>query len=601
MKHINTARGIFDKISKCNSSSLSGNKNRKTPLKNNKIILACWLIVLLLFGILPSTFVNYGWNYWQFLPILTSASILAVVALVLLAPTEKLTLPRWAQATLLFAVPLAAAAIFWAFRTQIHCFGGDGAVGIVPQGAISPQDFIPPLPPNRLDGYLVGVIGKLCRASGLFSNSEIMPSILATQIHTIVVGTIFIALACIFMRRKPALLAALLTLPFIFNFFGNIDSYAFSLLIALVFMMVARKVDAAEHVGFLNMALLCLVWGIGLWTHPFHVFSGFIVAVEGTRFLKKHRPFAKLPDWALPTLYGIVLFTVVKSSQWSNSFFTAAQGETPPSFSADTFTHYLNMLLLPIAPLIAASVIDKGQVGRIKTKTCIFIMQSVVFFIMAFTLGAVDQFNYQHLLMFFVAPWIILGGDALPTRSLRLLVAANLFLLLPMIAVHTTARTIARAQAVYPVDPCKHNTIMSWQTHLGLVLGDNLQSEPAVKKACLRVFENGSRHANPPGFRGGNYVYHTAFLYHFGEFEKGRAQLFGLLRNNPGLLKNFLGVRPGFIYCNRKRLWDDLELFLRQSHHPQINDFIKLKETLIQKALSEPYYIHRPSYAETDV
>ena len=570
-------------------------------MKTKEIAATCWLILLLGLGLIPQTFANYGWNYWQFLPWAVSATIFATVAVGLFTSDRLDRIPPKAKSAIKVAIPFLAVLVFWLMRTRIHCFGGDGAVGIVPHGEISWRDFIPPMPGNRLNGYLGGVVGKICNHMGLFNRSEVMPSILTTQVYTICIGALFVTMACISMRGNAWLLMAILTSPFIFNFFGNIDSYAFSLVIALLFMVVALWTDRAPEVRVSHLVPLCMVWLIGLWTHPFHVFSGFVVAVEATRFLRRFKAFQRLPEHILPILYGTVLFIAIKASPWSNSFFRASAGETPPAFSADTLTHYVNMFLLPIAPLLCVSFVSRKTAGRFGTKLGIFLMQSAIFFIMAFTLGAADQFNYQHLFFFFMTPWIVFGGAQLPKNSLRLVACVNAFLLLPMIAVHSTTRTIDRALAVYPMDPCKHNTSMSWQTHLGLVLGDNLQTEPSVKKACLRVFSNGSRNANPPAFRGGNYIYHIAFLYHFGEFKEGRERLFCLLQQNPQALNYFLGVRPAFIYCNRQRLLDDLELFLEKANSPQVGEFRKIKETIVKKASAEPYYLRRPSYAETDI
>lgn len=99
---------------------------------------------------------------------------------------------------------------------------------------------------------------------------------------------------------------------------------------------------------------------------------------------------------------------------------------------------------------------------------------------------------------------------------------------------------------------------MSWQTHLGLVLGDNLVDSDEQKKALLATFAHGLRHANPKNVRGGNQLYHTAFLYHFGDFAAARAELAAILRRNPNAIRYFLSTRPGFIYMNRQRLYDDL-------------------------------------------
>ena len=131
-------------------------------------------------------------------------------------------------------------------------------------------------------------------------------------------------------------------------------------------------------------------------------------------------------------------------------------------------------------------------------------------------------------------------------------------------------------------------------------MGDNIIDSQVVKSATLRTFANGARSAQPERFRGGNYLYHTAFLYHFGEFEKGRAQLYGMLRQDPNVVRYFMGVRPAFIYCNRKILWDDIENYFMK-HVPDGYNAVKSAiNSCREKALAEPFYLKRPAYAESE-
>ena len=111
---------------------------------------------------------------------------------------------------------------------------------------------------------------------------------------------------------------------------------------------------------------------------------------------------------------------------------------------------------------------------------------------------------------------------------------------------------------------------------------------------------DGARNAYPDTFRTGNYIYHTAFLYHFGDFLQGRRQVEELIAKNPQMLGYFLGVRPAFIYFNRKKLWDDIDAIL-QRHHPQLlPQYRETVKTSRLKAVAEPYYVCRPKYAITE-
>ena len=567
------------------------------------LLFVAFVIATTIFGLPSETMFNYGYNYYQFLnPLWLLLPVCACFAICWLYKKNSDGYSRTARISFALAVFLMPI-LFWMLRTNVHVFGGDGAIGHVPHGGFLPSDWMPPLPgKGRLDGFGSFFVAKICLKLGLFQRTAAMPSIVSTAVYSCIVGTLFAALSWFGMRRCPGLFAMLITAPFVFNFFGNIDSYSFSLLVGLVFLLCCLPFARGKNVEFRHLVGLGVLWGIGLWTHPFHTFEGFVIAVLFSQWLKRkwHR-FAAVSDSTLSIAFGIVFFSAVKMSQYGNTWFEWAFAKPPPTFSIDTLTHYLNMLFLPSLPWIAAAFFNRGKDGSFKTALWLYISASAVFFSMAFTLGTVDQFNYQHLLFFFLMPWILLcAKHPLPPQSAFSVLLCNLCLLVPMIAVHSSDRTIARAEALYPIDPCHHNRCMSWQTHLGLALGDNLQENPAVKCACLRTFSNGARHANPPRFRGGNYIYHTAFLYHFGEFTQGRRQLETLLSNNPNLVGYFLNERPAFIYCNRKRLWDDIEAIVKL-HHPQfLPEVVKALDLARSKAIDQPYYLKRPNYATTE-
>ena len=563
------------------------------------IIAAGFIFLTVCFGLIPETFFNYGYDYFQFLPEAWLAwPVFAIVVLFLFRGSIP---DRTARILLVIAV-VVAPILFWTLRTQVHCFGGDGAVGIVPGAKLSAADFIPVLPwKGRLNGYLGKVVARICAMSGLFERSTVMPSMLAAAVYSVSVGALFAAMAGIAFRRRAGVFAILMTAPFVFNFFGNIDSYAFSIVVELAFLLACMPVVKAESVSFRRLASLGVLWGLGLWTHPFHAFNGFVLSVFFVRYLKRWRFFSRVPEWSFPVLFGIVFFSAVKCSKWGNAWFEWKFAEPPPTFSADTLAHYVNMLLLPASPLMAACLSFSPSRRAAKKLVVLFLAQSAVFFSMAFTIGAADQFNYQHLLFFFLVPWLLLAvRHPLPSRTVLGVVVCQLCLLVPMVAVHSTDRTIRRAERLYPVDPCHHNRVMSWQTHLGLVLGDNFQDDSAVRSACLATFLDGARHAEPAGFRGGNYLYYAAFLYHFGDFQRGRETLFSILKQDPSAIRYFLSPRPGFIYFNRKRLWGDIDLFLERTRSPSLPAYRTAVEQLREKVLSEPYYVSRPRYAVTE-
>ena len=567
-----------------------------------------WMCAVAVFAWLPDTYINWGYDYLSFLPPYATAIVAGLAFLVLLAPFER----RFSS---LFRCPCVRAfcalaalcvipALFWLCRTRIHCFSGDGCVGtVVADTTLRLADFIPPLPgAGRLDCWGMGPLGKLLTRYGFLQGFTGMSAHFISQIYSVLCGAVYVALVLFLFRRSIAAICAFLTLPYVFNFFGNIDCYTFSLCMAVIFFALAASCDSrGESVSVLRGCVLCALWLLGMWTHPFFVFGGFLVIPIMVRCFNRLQKRVKFNEMLMQMLFAAALFAAILSSQHAKAFFAWPYGERPPVFSWDTVIHLLNVVLLPSAPI--ALVVWHGRSDRVEklTISAVFALMGICFLPLGFTQGVNDQFPYMHLAFFFALPWILMIMRHAPSPSaLRFLLAANLFLLVPMIAVHSTDRTVARAEALYPKDPCKHNREMSWQTHLGLILGDNIIDSSAVKAATLRTFANGARHAEPAKFRGGNYIYHTAFLYHFGEFEQGRRQLFSLLKQNPEVIRWFLNVRPGFIYCNRKRLWDDIDLFLVQQKSPMLGEYRKVAEKLRQNAAAEPFCIKQPTFAVSE-
>lgn len=544
-----------------------------------------WMFFILIFSCIPQTLLNYNFNYCSFAIIPSILLFFFFCSLMIFWPNKNF---ERTNNVFVYLLPIFALVVFWFFRTQIHIFGGDGAVGILPTHF--PNIFA--VFPSRLDGLLISpLFYGLCQTS-IFSNFLTMPSILATQIHSIIMGVLFVSFTCFFFKKNWLLGMLLLTYSFIFNFFGNIDSYTFSLLYGLLFLGYCLYLNKKDSINFWQLLLLGLLWGIGLWTHPFHLFSGFIV----TYFCSKWADQKLKIKTEIPAiiLYGIGLFIFIKLSPFGASFFAMSHLGCPPAFSYETFCHYLNMILLPIIPLFFF-LYKKTGISKV---FLMYGMASLSFFIMAFTLGTVDQFNYQHLFFFFLMPFILfLAKNPIKSSKMKALIVINLFCLIPMIFVHTTSLTIKRSEVLSPIDNAAHNYRMSWQTHMGLVLGDNFSENELVKKATLSTFENGAKFAKPDNFKIGNYLYFIAFHYNYGEFEKGKVLLIDMLRRYPQTVSVFLNDRPGFIFFNREILWNDIIEIYPYQDLEQKNALIQLINVCRTKAKNDIYYINRPKYA----
>jgi len=562
---------------------------------------ALFILATLLFGAIPGTLANYGYDYYQFLPDIALLVPFALMGLLFMYMHQggepSPTWQHWLGPLGCLAFPI----LCWFFRTQIHCFGGDGAVAPMVTDGFSWSDWQAPWPTQgRLDGWGSAFVAKCCRVLGIYERSSVLPSILSTQVYGVVMGTIFAAVALLGFRHRLAMMAILLTMPYAFNFFGNTDAYPFSLVVALVMLVLLERELSADANSTPRLSCLIALWGLGIWTHPFHIFWGFLIAYAISRRLPcLHR--LQIPNWSLSVIFGIGLFIAIKCSRFGNAWFIWDPQKTPPIFSIPTLIHYLNMVLLPSLPLLAALFLERKRDAFIVHALALFIAASSCFFAMAFTLGVVDQFNYQHLLFFISAPLVIaIARNRLPNQAIAAIVFCNLSLLMPMIAVHSTHQTIKRAEALYPLDHCQHNQHISWQAHLGLCLADNTQEDLEIRRTVLKTFMDGFRNAQPEVRRGGNFVYHTAFLYNYGLFEPARAQLFRVLEQNPKGVGWFLEERPRYIYFNRKRLWSDIDQFLTSKNSPQLERYRERVQELSHQCQERPHHLKRPNYALTE-
>lgn len=569
------------------------------------LLACCFMGGVTWFGSIPGTFANYGWNYFQFLPF-WCLGLPVFLAVFLFHTHKKFSQTSELPGYITWSFAIFLCICFVAFRTRIHCFGGDGNVfPLLPHGFAIADFIFPPaqqdndvMQSHRLDGCMRAVVWKICERLGAFEKTDVLPSVFASQMHTILFGCLFVLTAAFALRRRTDIFLILTTSAFVANFFGNVDSYAVSLYVGLVFFLACIPVWQSEIVGFKSLVGLGVLWCIGLWAHPFHAFSGFSLALLFTRYLRRFESLRKLPDWTLPVLYTVVFVVSVKFTRHGAPWFTFEPMGPWPMFSADTLTHYLNCFLLPILPLVAGCFFAFGDGKRFRALLCLFLCESFAFSSLILVLGAVDQFNYFQLYFFFAMPWLLELARAgkLRLSQLASILACNLLLLIPMIAVNSTHATLRRAKAVYPKDLCKHNRSMSWQTHLGVFLAENTQNDPEIRRTVLSTFADGALHAEPPGFRLGNALYHAAYLYNYGFFQKGRSELFPLLLENPNLISWFLNPRPMFIFCNRRQLWQDIGLFLQQYHPGDFANYQALVKQLDAIAERSPYFVKTPVY-----
>lgn len=556
-----------------------------------------FILATTLFGIIPNTFINYGWDYYQFLPVYWFA-FPVILTLVLFFIQKIKTIP----AICIYICAIILPICFILFRTQIHAFGGDVNFNPMLSPEFTLSDLRFDIHRIRIDNALTDICEKCCRNLNVYKHTDLVPSVLASTIYSIFFGFIFVFYSAIALRKRLDLFLIIATAPFIFNFFGNTDSYAFTLCMTFTFFIACMKVWNMQTLKFWNIALLGILWLCLSALHPLQLFGGFPMAMLFTRYLKQFERFKNIPSMLFASIYAILFFIAVKSSRdFGNTWFYAdySNRDLTPIFSATTFTHWLNMMFLPIIPIaILVYQLDKDE---FKQNMSLFGLKSIVFFALGFTLGSDDQFNYQQLFFYFLIPWLLsLSKRTMNMKHAFMVVVCHLSLLVPMIGVNASTANIERAETLYPLDECRHNKIMSWQTHLALIFSDNFQNDERIHAAVLRVFDNGAKHAMPEYFRPGNLIYQTAFMYQYGRFTQGKRQLYELLESMPNSISYFLSPRPSFIVCNRKILWNDIGLFLKEHDSPDFEKYCMIVDQLIKYNDEHPYLDHLPVWAITD-
>ncbi|MDX9868243.1 MAG: hypothetical protein RBT78_09985 [Kiritimatiellia bacterium] len=554
-----------------------------------------WIVALALFSHLPGTFINYGHNYWSFLPpVWTAAGVGCAVSAILFMRFDALRVnPR----RMAIACALLLPVCFWVFRTRIHVFCGDGAVGTIPERVV--WDWLP----RRWDGWVLNPLLSWLASRGVWDHAEVMVNLRKEQVGTVILGGLYVVAAVtlpLLRRVGWGTVALYLTGGWLFNCFGNVDCYPLTLVLGTIaFGMFASMYRAEEtRIGILAGAtLLC---GLGAWNHPFFPVAGLPLAFFWAQWLRRFRPFRWIRPWMAVTAYGaVVVITLIVLLVLAKGPY-AGRGAFPHRpLSGNTLIHLANHVLIPLAPL-AVSLCCFANRGHMRSFLVMTGWGIAVFCLLPFTQGANDQFPYQLLTFFTALPLFVhLARYPLPKRVAGCLVVVNLFMLVPMIAVHSTDRTVARACAVYPLDPCKHNLEMSWSVHLGLLLGDNFQDNPVIREAALRIYREGAMRKD--AFAGMNYLLYVSALYQYGRFDEGVRLLRDLLSRNPQLVSRFYAVRPNFIYFNRQRLWEDIE---RVFPIRDANTLRQLREARMQveeQARRERYSVRRPAYAVTEL
>ena len=165
-----------------------------------RVLSLAYIAAVLAFAFLQNTFFNYGYNYLNFSS--PGFAVVFIGALLLLGCVNTFCLPekQWLRTRFFWiALLVAMPFVFWHFRTEIHCFGGDGAVGALPSDAVGLRDFIPR--GKRLDGLWSGALFKFLNSISIFDEHLAMPSILRTQIYSVIVGGLFVAAASCFFAN----------------------------------------------------------------------------------------------------------------------------------------------------------------------------------------------------------------------------------------------------------------------------------------------------------------------------------------------------------------------------------------------------------------
>lgn len=557
-------------------------------MKNMLIMAIGWIIFQICFAFAGSFF-NYGYDYITYISQASLWIILAFTLFVIVLSTDKFAerLNNFLiRKRIWFGLLLSTISgfIFWLYRTRVHLFLGDECIGPIQKGQYTIGI------PERIDWLVRGTIHWFAIEWADLTKLDVLPSIYGCQVASVACGIFAIIIAVLFLRRRPLLMLFFITMPWLINFFGNVDNYAFSVCYAIFFSCIVGLILEKNRIPKIwEVLTICLLWVIGIWTNPFHVFFVFVPVYLGCLWLEQW--WKKIPIKTVLFLTGVLLFITLKCSSHSNLLFETNKNLVPAFFSWQTLIHYANNLLLPMIPFACVVLFSSSHKWARGFLIISWIMISICFFTLSFTLGACDLFNYMQLLCI-VAGYGIMICMRTPLKSKEyiVLIALNLFLLIPMIYVHSSNLTISRALRIYPKDKCHHNMVMSWQTHLGIICGENVQYSTEIEKATLSIFFDGFKSATPEYFKCGNYVYFVAWHYHYGKIEQGRKLLKNLLQQYPQIVKMLLSDRPGFILHNREILLDDLVNFYPADDNVK-NQLRIITNQIKKKILEDPYQL----------
>lgn len=503
-------------------------------------ILAYLVFSLLLVFSVVDSFCLYGVNYGVYINgYLFSVFFLCMSLLLFLSTKFVETNKR----LFIYSFFLVTSLAIIAMSTRVHLFGGDGAVS--------------PIEKTSEYSLLYFQNGKLIinRLSSLFdfcvlqtvslfdlSNLNVMRSIFIAQVSSWVAG--FLAILSVFLIfRKSVISAVIITSAFMFNFFGNIDNYAFSVLYSILFF--AFCYSSEEKLTKIRLVILFSLWGIGMWVHPTHIFWGFLVIhLISNKY--------KINTLISVSIYGILLFTFLKLSPHGAEFYLSDPLNKTKIFGEQPIVHCLNSLVLPYLPLLPVVFLSKAKKNVFSM--CLFVILG--FLACVWTLGVSDQFNYNQILAILILSSIVMIKDVEEKYFIKTPIL-NLLILLPMAFVHSNSElTCKRALNLYPKDISIHNIRTSWETHLGLVMGDNC-TDKTIKRIQPSVFLNGSRYSDA-NFRFSNYIYYICWKYNYGDFQEGKILLSDIVNRYPQSISFFFSDRPGFIFFNSDVLFKDL-------------------------------------------
>lgn len=468
-----------------------------------------------------------AWNYMVDFPMyLPKAYVLLSLCLLLFIDFKKSVLLKY-----LHVLVLLMSCIFWG--TKWHVFGGDMATG--------PIDLNYAISFRRLSELLLTLWTRFFFNYYPMDQLDKLPSVVCSEMFYSFFGVLTVLMVFFTFRKNPVLFWFVSTGAWMLNCFGNIDAYTPSLFYALVLFNVHIHYLKKGYTWKRWILFVCLML-VGLWVHPLFIFMLILPVSEFLKLL----PFLK---WKAPfwVLFFLALAALMKMTSFSPKWFVYDEKQFAPIFSMFTAINVFNHFILLLVPLVFCLWRTKWWI--------VWIGSCLVLSMLAFSMGSVDQFNYQQITLMLVLVGLAIGIEkGVDWSPLWDWVPIQLWLLLCAIVVSSTDANLERAKRLYPLDKGHHNNVMSWQTHLGIVIMDNTQEGEAAKEAALEVFRSGTTNFNA----GLNHCLYVSAHYNYGMILEGRKAMSNLLVRAPHLVGTFLSARPAFAFNNRVLLWEDV-------------------------------------------